>query len=80
MFHRHHEAEVSAVAIPRVRTVRLLETDEDLRVAVERAREFERTRAAHGARPALSYDRYLREPTDGLADVVPIDSGAAAGT
>jgi hypothetical protein len=75
MFHHHHEADVPAIAPPRVRTVRLLETDEDLRAAVERARAFERTRAARGGH-ALSYERYLREDTDGLADVVPIDPEA----
>ena len=75
MFHHHHEADVPAVATPRVRTVRLLETDEDLQAAVERARAFERARANRGG-GALSYERYLREPTEGLADVVPIDPEA----
>jgi hypothetical protein len=75
MFHRYHEADVPAVATPRMRTVRLLESDEDLRAAVERARAFERTRVAQGGH-ALSYERYLRDPTDGLADVVPIDPEA----
>jgi hypothetical protein len=77
MFHRHHEVDVPAVVPPRVRTVRLLETEEDLRAAVERARSFERTRAAQGGH-ALSYERYLRESTVGLADVVPIDAEATS--
>jgi hypothetical protein len=79
MFHRHHAADVSAVAPPRVRTVRLLETDEDLRAAVERAKAFERRGFDESRRRSLSYERYLRERPDGLADVVHIDSGAAAG-
>jgi hypothetical protein len=77
MFHRRHEANVSAVTPPpRVRTVRLLETDEDLRAAVERARAFERMRAEQGGARVLSYERYLRDRSEGLADVVQIDSGA----
>jgi hypothetical protein len=75
MFHRHHEAEVSAVAIPRMRTVRLLETDEDLQLAVERARAFERARANWGGH-ALRYERYLQGRPEGLADVVHIESEA----
>jgi hypothetical protein len=76
MFHRHHSAEVSVVAVPRVRTVRLLETDEDLRTAVERARAFEQRGAAPGVRRALSYERYLDGKRADLADVIQMDSDA----
>jgi acyl-CoA reductase-like NAD-dependent aldehyde dehydrogenase len=78
MFHRHHHADVTAVAPPRSRGVRLLETDEDLRAAVERARAFERRTAEQSGRQALNYARYLRLRSDELADVVPIDSEAAS--
>jgi hypothetical protein len=75
MFHHHHEADVSAVAPPRVRTVRLLETDEELQAAVERASAFERARASRSGQ-ALRYERYQGERPDGLAEVVHIESGA----
>jgi hypothetical protein len=75
MFHHHHQAEVSVVAPPRVRTVRLLETDEDLQAAVERASAFERARASRSGQ-ALRYERYQSERSGGLADVLHIESEA----
>ncbi len=78
MFRRSHRATGHCViAAPRVRTVRVLDTPEDLRAAVERAREFERMRAGHSA-PVLRYERYLRESSgdQNLADVVQLDAGA----
>jgi hypothetical protein len=74
MFHRHHEADVSAVAPSRVTTVRLLENDDELQVAVERARAFE----DRGQRRVVNYDRYLREGHDELANVLHIDSARSA--
>jgi biotin carboxylase len=79
MFHlRHHEsASDFQIVAPRGRGVRLLETDEDLQAAVERASAFERARAnrsGHG----LRYERYLGGRPDELADVVSIDSEAAS--
>jgi hypothetical protein len=78
MFHHHrHETSDSVIAAPPVRSVKLLESDEDLRAAVERASAFERARAADRSGRALGYERYLRQP----ADVVHIDdAGAAAST
>jgi len=78
MFHHHRPAEVSVVAVPRVRTVRLLKTDEELRVAVERVRAFERRGAPPGARRALNYDRYVDGRRPDLADVIPMDTEAAS--
>ena len=54
---------IASSRAPRVSTVRVLATPEDLRAAVERAREFERLRAGHGA-PVLRYERYLRTGSD----------------
>ena len=59
MFRRRHDIEVSAVALPRVSRVRLLETDEDFREAVNRARALERRGDAEGTRRALACQRYL---------------------
>ena len=78
MFHHHRPAEVSVVAVPRVRTVRLLKTDEELRAAVERARAFECRGAPPGARRALNYDRYLDGRLPDLADVIPMEDTEAA--
>ena len=43
---------------------------------MERAQAFERRRADLGGARVLSYERYLRDRPEGLADVVQIDSGA----
>ncbi len=72
MFRRSHRATAQCViAAPRVSTVRVLATPEDLRAAIERAREFERMRAGHGA-PILRYERYLHTGAgdQNLADVM----------
>jgi hypothetical protein len=74
MFHRHHsEMPESPIGPPRVRTVRLLQGDDELQAAVERAREFERRGVDAGQRRVGSYDRVLREGVGHLADVVPMD-------
>jgi hypothetical protein len=62
----------------RAGTVRLLETEEELRAAVERARAFERMSVGLEAIRALKYERYLYEPGGDLADVVPIDAERSA--
>ncbi len=77
MFHHHHETDVPAIALPRVRTVRLLETESELQAAIQRARAFELTRAEQGGR-GLSYERYLRDPPQGLADIVHIEPDVAS--
>jgi hypothetical protein len=63
------------IAAPRVASVRLLETPEDLRAAVERAREFERRRAARSG-PVGRYERYLVDQP--LAGVVQLSGAAGA--
>jgi hypothetical protein len=73
MFHHHHSTEVSVVATPRS-TVRLLETDEDLRAAVERASAFERRGAVQGTRRALSYERYLDRTQHHFTDMAQVDT------
>jgi hypothetical protein len=76
MFHRQHNESASdfQIVAPRGGTVRLLETDEDLQAAVERASEFERARANRSGH-ALSYERYLRERPEDLAELVHFESG-----
>jgi hypothetical protein len=76
MFHRQHDEKAAAIVAPRVRTVRLLETDEDLRAAIERAKAFERARMNRGG--SLTYERYLQRP-DGLAEIVHIETSEAVG-
>jgi len=79
MFKRHHHEtalEFSIVA-PRRAAVRLLETDEDLRAAVERASAFERARENRSGH-ALSYERYLDASAAGLVDVFRFDPSEAA--
>lgn len=82
MFRRSRRAAAPGeIAAPRVSSVRVLVTPEELREAVERAMAFERMNGGRGA-PALRYERYLRnealsqpvfEGDQGLAEVVLID-------
>ncbi|GEM_PF-5036150 len=74
-----------------VPTVRVLRNDEELREAVQRAREFERRGLEEFRHRLGSYDRFLDEPrTDGeerswhpstnrIAEVVAIDSSIEVG-
>jgi cobalamin biosynthesis protein CobT len=66
VFHNHPDA-VSGPSIdpPQVRTVRLLETDEELQSAIERVRDFER-RANY--RRVGAYDRTLNKDQELLLD------------
>ena len=76
MFRRrgHNETiRTDAHAAGRAGAVRLLETEEELRAAVERARAFERMSVGLEAIRALKHERYLYESRGGLADVMPID-------
>jgi hypothetical protein len=73
MFHRHSKPDAPIVA-PRVRTVRLLETDEDFRIAVERARAFERNGMDQRQQRVANYEHYMLEQPDVIANVVLIDS------
>ena len=43
MFHHHKSTQLSPVESPRDETVRLLQSPEELRAAIERARAFERS-------------------------------------
>jgi hypothetical protein len=76
MFSRRgrYETVPTHVRPSRAGTVRLLETEEELQAAVERARAFERLSAGLEAIRALKYEHYLHEPGGGLAKVVPIDT------
>jgi hypothetical protein len=77
MFHRqHHEAASDFQIVAPRGGVRLLETDEDLQAAVERASAFERARANRSGQ-ALRYERYLQERPEGL--VVHFDPPEAVG-
>jgi hypothetical protein len=79
MFHRNRHARLGVVASPRVSNIRLLETEDDLQAAVERARAFERARAVRGAGRALAYEQYVGQRPDGLPEIVAIDSSGAVG-
>ena len=75
--HQRKDTPEPQIASPRVATVRVLEGEEELHAAVERAREFERRRADEYGRRVGAYDRFLNgEPRS--ANVVPIDSSAEA--
>jgi hypothetical protein len=80
MFHRHNDETATdyAIAVPRVATVRLLEGDEELQAAVERAKAFERRGMDQGQQRVMNYERYLRERPEDLANVVHIDSTRGA--
>jgi hypothetical protein len=74
MFRRSHRAAGHcAFSAPRMSSVRLLETPEDLRAAVERAKEFERRSADRGG-PVFRYEQYVR--AHNLADVVQLGAQA----
>lgn len=78
MFHHHHKDTLdSPIASPRVPSVRVLQGEEELQAAVERAREFERRRADEYGRRVGAYDRFLNGEAPS-ANVVPIDSSAEA--
>ena len=69
MFHNYRDAVPRLdVDPPRVRTVRLLQTDEELQSAIDRARAFERR--DNYVRRVGTYDRYLNL----LANVVSMPS------
>jgi len=73
MFHRHRQVTPgSPISTPRAKTVRVLQSEEELQAAVERAREFERRGVDAGQRRVGSYDRVLGAQTDGLATVLPM--------
>jgi hypothetical protein len=78
MFRRSHSAAAHCgIAPPRVSTVRLLETPEDLRAAVERARAFERMRPERVA-TVIRYEKYLHDRSGerSLSDGVQVDPEA----
>jgi len=76
MFRHHRDAiPVPRIVPPRVRTVLLLQSAEELQSAIERARAFQRRDARE--RPVRTHDRCLNM----LADIVrmpPEDTGAEA--
>jgi hypothetical protein len=79
MFHRNRDRATDIVAPPRVSNVRLLETEEELQAAVERAWAFEYARAYQGRVRALTYEQYLGQRPEDLAEVVAIESSGALG-
>jgi hypothetical protein len=61
MFHRHHaQSALEPVAVPTVRTVRLLRSDEELSAARERERAFERRNTRARDRQSCPYDHSLQ--------------------
>jgi len=71
VFHRQrYSLSVPSIVHPQERSVRLLENDEELQAAVERAKAFERRTANHHQRRVGSYDRFLSEGNGRLPKVV----------
>jgi hypothetical protein len=59
MFHRHHaQSALGPAAVPKLHTVRLLRSDEELSAARERARAFERRNIRARDRQSMPYDHY----------------------
>jgi hypothetical protein len=71
MFRRN--SKILPVEPPRVHTVRLLQSDEELRAAVERARASERRGSDEYQRRVGAYDRLLDNAPGVLATIVGID-------
>jgi hypothetical protein len=82
MFHsRRSSGDTSPIIVPpRVNTVRLLRTHEELQAAVERARAFERRGVDAGHRRVGAYDRFLDEGRgEDLDNVLPMESLRGSG-
>lgn len=78
MFHRHKSPQDLPIVFPRPKTVRLLQSSQELQAAIERAREYERRGADEYQRRIGAYDRFLHLSDDPAAKVVFIDSQANA--
>ena len=74
---RHHRDVVALTTESAARTVRVLRDEDELRAALERAREFERRALAEYQRRVGLYDRALTDPHGTLAAVHPIESERA---
>jgi hypothetical protein len=74
MFHRNRHRTTGVVAAPRASNLRLLETEGELQAAMERAWALEYARANQGRARVLTYERYLGERREFLAEAVPIES------
>jgi hypothetical protein len=71
MFHHHrNDTPDPPIVHPQVRTVRLLQGDEELQAAVERASAFERRGIDDSQRRIGTYDRLLGDGEGQLANVV----------
>jgi hypothetical protein len=79
MFHRHgKEGSDAPIASPPVRTVRLLQGEEELQAALERARRYESRGFDEYKRRMGAYDRFLTQRESGHANVLPIEPTAEA--
>jgi hypothetical protein len=78
MFRRHRDVAALTTELP-LHSVRVLRDDDELRAALERAREFERRSLAEYERRVGLYDRALTDPHGTPAAVHPIASERAAG-
>jgi hypothetical protein len=67
--HHRYSLPVPSIVYPQGRSVRLLQNDEELQAAVERARAFERRTADHHQRRVGSYDRFLSDGSGRLSAV-----------
>jgi hypothetical protein len=78
MFHRHHkDGSAAPIASPPVKTVRLLQGEEELQTALERARGFESRGFDEYKRRMGAYDRFLTKEGPS-SNVISLDSSAEA--
>jgi hypothetical protein len=80
MFHHRHGKEGSnaPIASPPVKTVRLLQGDEELQEAIERAKGFESRGFDEYKRRMGTYDRFMTRGRVHSGNVLPIETSAEA--
>jgi hypothetical protein len=80
MFHHRHDkaGSNSPIASPPVKTVRLLQGDEELQEAIERAKGFESRGFDEYKRRMGTYDRFMTRGQGHPTNVLPIEPSAEA--
>jgi hypothetical protein len=82
MFHHRHgkDGSHSPIASPPTKTVRLLQGEEELQEAIERAKGFESRGFDEYKRRMGTYDRFMRRGQVHSGNVLPIETSAAVET
>jgi hypothetical protein len=80
MFHHRHDKDgsYSPIASPPVKTVRVLQGDDELQEAIERAKGFESRGLDEYKRRMGTYDRFMARGQVRPDNVLPIESSAEA--